>query len=96
MEIIITEHAYGRAKERLGWNTSALIKMAEKAYLEGIKHGDTKSSLKKYIDKLWFDYKKANNIRIYGENIFFFSGNILITIYQLPNNLKKHLVYIKH
>lgn len=43
--VLITEHAYERAKERLKWKSKVLDKMAEKAFLEGIKHKDTKGSL---------------------------------------------------
>lgn len=93
--VAITEHAYERAKERLSWKSKVLDKMAEKAFLKGIKHKDTKGSLNKYVTSLWFKYKHANNIRIYGENIYFFSDNTLITIYQLPNNLRKHVKYCK-
>lgn len=89
--VIITKHAYERAKERLRWKHKVLDKMAEKAYLDGIKHKDTKGSLMKYLTKLWFKYKHCNNVRIYGENIYFFSDNVLITIYQLPNTFKKYL-----
>ncbi len=91
----VTEHAYERAKERLGWKSKVLEKMAEKAFLEGIKHKDTKGSLMRYMTKLWFKYKHCNNVRIYGENIFFFCDNKLITVYQLPNDLRKHVKYCR-
>jgi len=91
--VLITEHAYERAKERLNWKSKVLDKMAEKAFLEGIKHKDTKGSLIRYLTKLWFNYKHCNNVRIYGENIFFFCDNRLITLYQLPNHLRKHVKY---
>ena len=52
--VIITDHAYERAKERLRWNAKVLDKMAEKSFLEGIKHGETKGSLNRYIVKLCF------------------------------------------
>lgn len=93
--VLITEHAYERAKERLSWKSKVLDKMAEKAFLEGIKHKDTKGSLNRYVTKLWFSYKHANNVRIYGENIFFFCDNRLITLYQLPNDLRKHVKYCR-
>jgi len=89
--IVITEHGYERAKERLNWKPKVLDKMAEKAFMEGIKHKDTKGSLHKYVTKTWFKYRNINNIRIYGENIFFFRDNMLITLYQLPNDLRKHV-----
>lgn len=91
--VIITKHAYDRAKERLKWKSKVLNKMAEKAFLEGIRHKDTKGSLMRYLTKLWFNYKHCNNVRIYGENIFLFCDNRLITIYQLPNDLRKHVKY---
>lgn len=93
--IEITNHAYDRAKERLSLNKKTFLKLAESAYLKGIKHSDTKGSLCKYITKIWFSYKSADNVRIYGQNVFLFRGNLLITVYQLPNDLRKHLRYCK-
>ena len=93
--VIITKHAYERSKERLNWKPSVLDKMAEKAFLEGFSHKDAKGSLKKYITKLWFSYKHSDNVKIYGENIFFFNKNKLITLYQLPHNLRKFIKYSK-
>lgn len=94
-ETFITEHAYERAKERLGWKHDVLDKMAKKALTEGIQHKETKGTLHKYITKLWFEYKHCNNIRIYGENIYFFCDNKLITLYRLDQKLIKHLRYLK-
>ena len=90
-----TDHAYERAKERLGWKRKVLDKMMEKAFFEGIQHKDTKGSLNRYITKLWFDYKFCNNVRIYGENIYFFKDSKLITLYRLDNKMVKHLKYCK-
>lgn len=85
----ITEHAYQRAKERLGFGRAAVDKMASKAFYDGVVHKQAKGRLKKYFDRLYFEYRTANNIRVYGENVFLFSGQTLITVYQLPNDLKK-------
>lgn len=93
--VVITNHAYERAKERLSWNARTLDRMAERAFLEGVMHKDTKGSLNKYVAKLWFKYKHTNNVRIHGENIYFFSNNTLITLYQLPNELRKHVKYCR-
>ena len=95
LETIATDHAYEKAKERLGWKHNVLNKMMEKAFNEGIKHSDTKGTLNRYITKLWFKYKTANNIRIYGENVYFFCGKKLITIYRLEQKIIKHLKYCK-
>lgn len=89
----ITDHAYERAKERLSLNKAALERLAVKALEQGKKHSDTKGQLKKYIDGLWFRHRNANNVRLYGENLFLFVDNTLVTVYQLPNNLRKHMKY---
>lgn len=95
-EIIITDHAYSKAKERLKFKKSTLDKMANKAFLSGIEHKDTKGLLKKFISKKWCMYKICNNVRIYGENIYFFSNNKLITLYRLESKLLKYLSYSKN
>lgn len=94
-EVIITDHAYERAKERLSLNHKALDRMAVKAYKDGIKHSDTTGRLNKYVTNLWSKSKTANNVRIYGEVIFLFAKNRLITVYQIPNELKKILKHYR-
>jgi hypothetical protein len=94
--IIITDHAYSRAKERLSMNKTSFRKLSEKAYLEGVTHADTAGNLNKYITKLYkAGGERANNIRIYGEVLFMFKGNILLTTYQVPNNLRKSALKIQ-
>lgn len=95
LNLIITSHAYERAKERLGWDAGALEKMAKRSFSDGIKHSDTKGKLNRWLTKLWFNYKTCNNVRIYGQNIFFFRNNILITLYQVPNEFKKYIKTVK-
>lgn len=87
----ITIHAYEKAKERFKWKNKVLDKMALKALNEGMSHKDTKSRLNKYISRKWKMYKHCNNTRIYGENIYFFKDDVLITLYRLPNELIKYV-----
>lgn len=94
-QCIATKHAYEKAKERMNWRSKVLDKMMQKAFYEGVQHKDTKGTLRKYITKLWFRYKNCNNVRIYGENIYFFSDQTLITLYRLDSKLVKHLKYCK-
>jgi len=88
-EVIITDHAFDKIKERMGFKKKVAIKMTKMAIEKGLSHKDTKGRLNKYITSLWGYNKNANNIKIYGHYIFIFSGNTLITVYLLPNNLKK-------
>lgn len=91
----ITDHAYKRGKERFKFNKQTLDKMALIAFEKGLTHSDTKGRLNKYLTKLWFDYKTCNNVRIYGEVIYFFKDDLLITLYGVPNELKKNVKVCK-
>lgn len=85
----ITDHAYDRMKERLGWNHKAGERMAQKAFEQGVTHGETRGSLHRYLDGIFLSYRNANCMRIYGEAIFLFADNVLITVYALPTRYRK-------
>ena len=85
---LITDHARERAKERLGWNHSALDRMAERALNEGVAHTHTRGRLNRYLGKLYMERKKANNTRLYGEHVFIFSNEVLITVFPLPREMR--------
>lgn len=87
----ITVHAYKKSRQRFRWKSKTLDRMAIKAFEEGIHHKDTKAYLNKYISRKWKLYPHVNNVRIYGENIFFFTGDVLITLYRLPQELIKYV-----
>lgn len=92
---VVTQHAYDRAKERFKWKPKVLDRMVVKVFEEGIHHKDTKGTLMRHITNLRKKYPFCNNVRIYGEDIYFFSGHTLITLYRLDQGLLKHLKYIK-
>ena len=93
MNIEISNHAFDRMHERLGLNKKAIIRMVEKAYELGLTHSQASGNLHKYISQQNNLYKhKGSCIKIYGENVFIFNQQvnkiILVTVFQLPNNLK--------
>ena len=91
MDVIITNHAEKRAKERLGWNKHAITRMARKAYIEGISHSNANGKLCKYFDKLFLIQNQANNVRIYGQVVYLFSDNRLVTLFIIPKNVEKNI-----
>lgn len=93
--IWLTEHAVLRAKQRLKINRNSLRRLSEKAYTKGIKHADTKGTLNKYITSVWAKKKNCNNIRIFGEHLFLFSDNVLVTLYIMPSELKRFVKFYK-
>lgn len=91
----ITDHALKRMKERCGIHRSAAQRLSDKAYTDGISHGETNGRLNKYITALYFQECTANNIRIFADKVFIFNDNVLITVIPLPNNLKKQVNRIR-
>ena len=87
--IIITDHAYDRMKERLGWNKKAAERMAQKAFQEGIQHWETKGSLHRYLDSIYLSHRNATAMRIYGQAIFIFKEDKLLTVYAMPPKYRR-------
>jgi hypothetical protein len=80
----ITQHAYDRAKERIGIPDRATERIAPRAFQEGIGIADAKGTLRSYLAYTYAKYKTARNIRIWGEKVWIFNDEQLITVYALP------------
>lgn len=91
----LSNHSKGRGNERLGLDTKSFEKLATKALEQGIKHSDTTGSLNRFITSLFMNGHKANNIRIYGEFVYLFCNELLITVINLPNQYKAAVKAIK-
>lgn len=87
-KIEVSRHAYERLHERCGLSSKAATRMAEKAFYIGMKHSDTKGQINRWITSLYFNNKNANNIRLYGNFAYIFCNKILVTVLEIPNNLK--------
>lgn len=87
----ITNHAKDRLKERCGLNKKSKDRMVQRVLKNGIHHRDTKGRLHKWITSLYFNNKDDNNIRVYGQKAYIFHSDILITVIEIPNNLKKDM-----
>lgn len=90
-KIIITDHAYDRARKRLKWSSSTLNRMINRIYYEGISSKNSKGTLKIYFEKLNNRNSQCNNIRIFGNSVFFFMNNRLITMLPLPLEIKNYI-----
>ena len=106
VRIDITEHAYDRMKQRLGWNRKAANRMAGVAYAEGINHGETNGKLYRYISAQTSSYmRKGKCIKIYGEAFFCFVKHkdeetggtvaLLITVWVIPWELRSQVLGIQ-
>jgi len=94
--MILTNHAEERGDQRLGLNHKGLEHLAQHALEKGISASMVKGKMKKYFDFLYLSHNNvANNIRIFGEFVYIFKGEILITIINLPNEHKNYKKYLK-
>lgn len=96
--IRLTTHSISRAKERLKWNKKMLMKMSLRSFNAGYHHDETKSELNDFISRKCSSGNSSP--RIYGENLFIFKGNTLVTIYQVDSHLtskfKKYIIGYKN
>lgn len=102
-EIALTDHAYMRIKQRMGLSKESAVRMAERAFSDGIDHSETTGRLNKYLIEEAYKYKKpGTRIVIYGEMVYCFvrlrttkTGEnfaVLITVIYIPNNLKNNVL----
>ena len=92
---ILTKHSKKRAKQRLGLNDKSLERMAPIVLENGFGHSDLPGKMRKYVDGLYLSHGNGNNIKIYGNHIYIFMNEVLITILHLPNRYKKIIQKIK-
>ena len=94
-DLIITNHAYDMAKERLSWKPKTLDRMIDKILVNGITHKETKGKLKKYVSSKYAENKTANNVLIHGYVVYIICNKYLITLYQLPKQYESIVDKIK-
>lgn len=94
-KLAVTKHAYKRAKERLGWKRKTLQRMAIRIYRCGYNIRETNGELYRFLQKKTTRIDSYTNVRIYGEFVYFFNNQALITMYRLSNRLLKHLAYMR-
>lgn len=90
-EVILTKHAEMRIRERSGLNKKAAKRIAMSAYNRGISHKDTKGNLNKWVTSVYFNSPHECVVKLYGDKAFIFRGNTLITVLQIPSNLRNNM-----
>ena len=89
MSLYITNHGERRFKERTGLPKRLVTKQAALALERGIAHAEATGQLRKYFDKLYLAQENANNIRIYCGMVYVFAYDTLVTVFPLPQGLRK-------
>lgn len=87
-EVVVTRHAAKRIRQRLGLNKRATQRHAQLAFDQGFSHAQARGRLKRHMNRLFLDHGNATNMRVYGEFIYLFAQDVLITVVPLPHNMK--------
>lgn len=81
----VTRHAERRTRERVGIPKKAVRRAAAKAITEGIRRTETDGGLRRYLDWLyWRGNGGASNIMVYGDKVYLFNDDTLITVLNVP------------
>lgn len=86
----VTYHAEARVRERMGVPKRAVARMAERAFREGAKHSEYSGRMRRYLDQVYLKEHKTNQLRVYNQCLFLFADDVLLTAWQLPQELRKY------
>ncbi|MGN1023311.1 MAG: hypothetical protein ACI4OJ_07435 [Lachnospiraceae bacterium] len=84
--IYITEHAMKRMKQRAGWNRNAAVRMTKKAVEKGKSADEVTGRLGAWLRHKALEEEGPGNwwYRVYGNFIFVFADQNLVTVFQRP------------
>ena len=94
-DLAISDHAFSRAKERIGLSRKAFTHLVAKAQKNGATQKDIKGNLLKWVVSQVMRYKLKNHTILYGSYMFICSKDMVITVLNIPNNLLPYTKYIK-
>ena len=80
-------HGTERVRQRLGLPAKAVDRAVRNALARGTKRTEFSGSLRRYLDLLWHKGRERNaadNIIVYGQIIYLFAGDLLVTTWPLP------------
>ena len=90
----ITDHAFVRAKERIGWNRPALSRMLERVFYDGVAASTPHKKIRNFLG--YYQKQEPGRIaRAYGEHVFLFARDaaadaaILVTVFPLPHDMRR-------
>lgn len=84
---ILTKHSISRLQQRCGVSKKNALKVTKRAFRTGITHAETHGELHRFLDSIYLSQKKGTNMRIYGNAVYVFKGDVLITVIRIPDNL---------
>jgi hypothetical protein len=86
-EVVISEHARMRIKERVGKKIDP-ERFVELAQERGLKHNECKGNLRKWVDSRVLYYGRRLRPLVYSNHLLLVSGgDVLVTVLDVPASL---------
>ena len=81
----MTHHSIARMKTRCGTSKSASQKLAGAALTYGAAHTEVVGQLHRYFTRYSQEGEpETRNLRAYGDKLYVFNEDVLVTVLQLP------------
>ena len=87
----ITNHGKKRMYQRAGITKGSADKMAKKILQNGFTHAETRGSLNHFLYRKWKDHHFANNMRVYGNQLYIFRNESLIAVLMIPEPIMQDM-----
>lgn len=87
----LTQHSVERGSERTGLNPKAFQRLAGIALERGRRPAEFRGRFRRFLDGLYLRERNADNVRVHGEYVYLFHGDVLITVIPVPHKLKNGL-----
>lgn len=93
-QFAITDHAFERARERVGWTRPTLARMLERVFHDGVTANTPKNKIREYLHRHQAE-SPGRVARAYGEHVFLFNREptadaaVLVTVFPLPHGLRR-------
>lgn len=88
-DVILTDHAIERAEERMKWNAKTLLRMANKAFVEGLTEDRLDGAVQSYIRRKMEHRDSGAVLLVKGDVAYLFQGNTLITVLSVGRAVVK-------
>lgn len=91
----VTRHAEHRTRERVGIPKKAVRRFAARVITQGVKREEISGGLRRYLDCIyWRDNGSVGNIILYGDKIYLFNVDTLVTVLTVPTVYAKQAARI--
>ena len=86
--IYITDHGQKRFKQRSGLPKRLVTQKAQEAVERGLRPSDTAGRLRRYIEDLQKNDRRADRVYLYNNLLYMFRGKMLVTVLVLPQEYR--------